>query len=319
MPETLEAIDFTAATGPVAEQPLVPTTSAPALPLEPATILSIIDRAARDPNVDIEKMDRLLKMKERMEAQQARIEYDAAMSAAQEEMEPVRANCFNKQTQSQYANYYALDEVIRPIYTKNGFSLSFDSGKDAPENCVDVVCCVAHRGGHREYPHLPMPADGKGAKGGDVMTRTHATGAAITYGKRYLLGMVFNLSISFDDDGNGATARKPEARAPFAGNSLGQAARDAIADGMTTNGETRSTYDVEKIKRARDGGWIVTNKTPKGRKDQLYDYLDMAETVEDVEAIINHNTQAIAESGEASRISANADKIAQYLAEQAED
>lgn len=51
-----------------------------------------------------------------------------------------------------------------------------------------------------------MPADGKGAKGGDVMTRTHATGAAATYGMRYLLKMIFNVAIGEDDnDGNGVS------------------------------------------------------------------------------------------------------------------
>ena len=50
-----------------------------------------------------------------------------------------------------------------------------------------------------------MPADGKGAKGGDVMTKTHAAGAAVTYGRRYLLGMIFNITtITKDDDGNSA-------------------------------------------------------------------------------------------------------------------
>ncbi len=52
-----------------------------------------------------------------------------------------------------------------------------------------------------------MPADGKGAKGGDVMTKTHATGSAVSYGRRYLMGMIFNLAvISRDDDGNAASA-----------------------------------------------------------------------------------------------------------------
>ena len=48
-----------------------------------------------------------------------------------------------------------------------------------------------------------MPADGKGAKGGDVMTKTHASGAAISYGSRYLLKAIFNLAIGEEDaDGN---------------------------------------------------------------------------------------------------------------------
>jgi hypothetical protein len=53
-----------------------------------------------------------------------------------------------------------------------------------------------------------MPADGKGAKGGDVMTKTHATGAAVSYGQRYLLKMIFNLAVGeVDDDGNGASGQ----------------------------------------------------------------------------------------------------------------
>jgi hypothetical protein len=51
-----------------------------------------------------------------------------------------------------------------------------------------------------------MPADGKGAKGGDVMTKTHATGSAIQYGMRYLLKMIFNIAVGDDDDGNAAGA-----------------------------------------------------------------------------------------------------------------
>ena len=53
-----------------------------------------------------------------------------------------------------------------------------------------------------------MPADGKGAQGRDVMTRTHATGSAVSYGRRYLLLMIFNIAVGGeDDDGNAAGKR----------------------------------------------------------------------------------------------------------------
>ena len=52
-----------------------------------------------------------------------------------------------------------------------------------------------------------MPADGKGAKGGDVMTKTHATGSAMTYGQRYLVKMIFNIAVGADDDGRAAGAQ----------------------------------------------------------------------------------------------------------------
>jgi hypothetical protein len=52
-----------------------------------------------------------------------------------------------------------------------------------------------------------LPVDGKGAQGKDVMTKTHATGAGVSYGKRYLAGMIFNLAFTEDDnDGNQVAA-----------------------------------------------------------------------------------------------------------------
>jgi hypothetical protein len=60
--------------------------------------------------------------------------------------------------------------------------------------------------GHSRRYVLPMPADCKGARGGDVMSRTHATASACSYGMRYLATMTFNLAIDRDDDGNAAAA-----------------------------------------------------------------------------------------------------------------
>lgn len=174
---------------------------------ETAAIFQIIERAARDQTVDIDKMKELMAMRNQMRAEEAELEFDGAMAAAQEEMEPVRADADNPQTKSKYASYAALDRAIRPVYTKHGFSVTFDTGDSPLPEHVRVIAKVAHRGGHRDRPHIDMPADGKGAKGGDVMTRTHATGSAVQYGRRYLLGMIFNLAVAKDDDGNGASAR----------------------------------------------------------------------------------------------------------------
>lgn len=167
---------------------------------EPETLLSAIIRAASDPAVDMEKMDRLLQMQERMEARADEGAFNEAMTAAQTEMGRVKTNKDNSQTKSRYADYASLDQALRPIYTKHGFALSFTTGEAAPET-VRVVCLVS-RGRYTRQYHIDMPADGKGAKGGDVMTKTHATGAATTYGRRYLLTMIFNLAIGEDTDGN---------------------------------------------------------------------------------------------------------------------
>ncbi len=166
-------------------------------------ILAVIARAAADPNVDIDKMERLLEMQERVLGRDAEMAFNVALNAAQAEMRPVAANASNPQTKSRYASFDKLDKMLRPIYTKHGFSLSFDEADSPKPEHVRVVCYVSHTAGHTRNYHRDMPADGKGAKGGDVMTKTHAAGAAGSYGARYLLKGIFNVAVGEDDgDGN---------------------------------------------------------------------------------------------------------------------
>jgi hypothetical protein len=189
------------------ERPAEPQALAPAAS-DDATLLEVIRRAAEDPNVDIEKLERLIAMQERIEARRAEVAYNVAMSEAQAAMTPIREDATNSETKSKYASYLALDRAVRPIYTQHGFSISFDCGDGAPENHVRVLGHVSHREGHTRTYRADLPADGKDTNGRDVMTRTHATGSAFTYGRRYLLALTFNLAIGelLDDDGNGASA-----------------------------------------------------------------------------------------------------------------
>jgi len=168
-------------------------------------MLAVIDRAARDPGVDIAKMERLLALAEQIHAREAKTQYDQAMNAAQGEMRPISRDCHNPQTRSKYASYEAIDSAIRPIYTAHGFAVSFGSKTSANAGNIIVTARISHRAGHNEHVELEMPADGKGAKGNDVMTKTHATGSALSYAKRYIANLVWNLSFGeADDDGNAA-------------------------------------------------------------------------------------------------------------------
>ena len=171
-----------------------------------AAIMEMIGQAAADPNTDVDKLERLLGMYERITAREAEKQFADAMVECQKEMEPISQDASNDQTKSKYASFTALDRAMRPIYTKHGFSLSFGTEESARENNVRVVCKTTHRSGHSEKSQFDAPADGKGAKGGDVMTKTHAAMSALSYGRRALLKMVFNIAEGrdTDDDGNAA-------------------------------------------------------------------------------------------------------------------
>ena len=61
------------------------------------------------------------------------------------------------------------------------------------------------QGGFSKPFHIDIPIVTKGPQGRDVMTATHATMSANTYGKRALLKMIFNIAeYAEDDDGNAA-------------------------------------------------------------------------------------------------------------------
>ena len=179
-------------------------------PDQTATVLNMIVKAATNPDVDVVKMERLMAMHDRIVDRAHEAEFNKAMGSAQAAMRPVATDLDNQQTHSKYASYAALDRMLRPIYTIHGFALSFDTG-DVPleSSNVRVLCYVSHEAGFTRTYHVDMAADGKGAKGGDVMTRTHALGSVFTYGQRYLLKMIFNVAIGDSDDDGNAAALEP--------------------------------------------------------------------------------------------------------------
>lgn len=172
---------------------------------EPRTLtpMDLLDVATRN-GAAIDVIERLAALQEKQMNREAEIDFNHAMNLAQSEVGRIAPNAENKSTKSKWATYAKLDSVLRPIYIKHGFSLSFDSGDSPLPDTVRVLCYVSHRGGHtRTYTSPPIPSDGKGAKGGDVMTPTHATGSAMSYGARYLLKFIFNIAVGEDDtDGN---------------------------------------------------------------------------------------------------------------------
>ena len=169
----------------------------------------LIERAAFDPEFKVEKLQALLDLKDTQEMREAEKQFNAALVQAQADMGPINADATNPQTRSKYATYAQLDRAIRPIYTRFGLAPSFNTEPMTEPDMIQIVGILSHRdGGARRY-QIPMPRETKGARGGDVMTRTHATGSAFSYGKRYLLIGMFNLSIDIDDDGNAASRRQP--------------------------------------------------------------------------------------------------------------
>lgn len=163
-------------------------------------------KMATESGAGVEVIEKMVQMYNQERDDSRRQEFNQAMTAAQMEMRPVSADATNPQTHSKYASYPQLDNKLRPIYTRHGLGLSFNTEPvTGEEELIRVICIVMHQGGFERLYSIEMPCDGKGAKGGAVMTKTHAAGSAVSYGMRYLLKMIFNVSVGeADDDGNAA-------------------------------------------------------------------------------------------------------------------
>lgn len=173
-------------------------------------LISVIERAARDPNIDIDKMERLLVMQERIFARAAEADFNAAMSACQAEMPIIKATFSNEQTGSFYAALEEVDRVARPIYTRHGFALSFGTADCPIENFYRQTCKLSHRGGHSEMRQADLPTDMVGIKGNPNKTGIQGFGSTMTYGQRYITKLAFNIVIGNDNDGNGPTLSKEQ-------------------------------------------------------------------------------------------------------------
>jgi hypothetical protein len=168
------------------------------LPPRPATAMDLLSVALNN-NAAIDVIERLAALQDRQLDREAENKFNDAMEAAQNEISHVVPDMKNSETNSKYASFHALNKALRPVYLKHGFSLSFTGAESTKPDEILVVCDCSHKGGWTKKYMLPMPCDGKGPKGGGVMSKSHATLAATSYGRSGLLKMIFNVAIGEDD------------------------------------------------------------------------------------------------------------------------
>lgn len=159
--------------------------------------LEMIERASRDASVDIDKMERLMSMYERVRKEEAKTAYVAALSKMQPDLPeaPERGAITNKygQVQSNYALWEDVTKLIKPVLANHGFALSFRTVQDG--GTITVTGILSHRDGHTETSAITLPADTSGSK-----NSVQAVGSSISYGQRYTAKNLLNLTSRGEDD-----------------------------------------------------------------------------------------------------------------------
>lgn len=165
------------------------------------SMLTMIATAASNPNVDVDKMQALLDMQMKMMDRQGEIEFSQAMARLNFPVIHHKAAIkHGGKLISTYARYEDIDAIIRPIYSAQGFSVSFNSRKNE-NGTITYTGRLSHAGGFSQTAEMDLPADSSGAK-----NAIQALGSTISYAKRYLVSMLLNITTTGDDDdGEGAT------------------------------------------------------------------------------------------------------------------
>jgi hypothetical protein len=168
----------------------------------------IITKVASVKDVDVDKLERLMKIQEEWEKRQAATHFNEQMALAQGAMTQISKDSANPLTRSTYASLEALDQAIRPIYTQHGFSVAFndETPDERRDGWLRLIAYVSNGAETRPYTKW-IPWGTTGIRGQTAMTATHASIGAVTYGRRALLKMIFNLAEE-EDDGNMAGGRK---------------------------------------------------------------------------------------------------------------
>lgn len=164
---------------------------------ESAAIIAMIERAARDPAVDVDKMQRLFLMSVEAKANAARTEFLSAFARLQKDLPAVERKGTGHNNKK-YARFEDFVATIKPKLAENGFSLSFRL--EHTEKFIKVIGVLGHEAGHQEATEILLPADKSGNK-----NEVQAVGSTISYGKRYV-GMTLLGIATEDEDDDGKAA-----------------------------------------------------------------------------------------------------------------
>jgi len=173
--------------------------------LAPTSIYEVLGALARDPSVDVSRITQLMELQLRAEAHQAEKEFNAAFSRLQPKMPRITKKGtidMGAKGSMKFARYEDLDAAIKPLYTAEGFSLSFSSR--ATDKGIILVGVLKHSAGHTltPAPELQLPPDA-----GAGRNSLQALGSSLSYAKRYLTCDMFNIiTVGEDNDGSSLSA-----------------------------------------------------------------------------------------------------------------
>lgn len=191
------------------EAPEQPT--AAVVPVADSPVL-MFERLAKDPAVDVDKLERLMAMQERIMAINRKAAFDASFARMQPEIPIIdeHGRIEVKGTlRSTYAPLEDIHAVVKPITARHGFAIRHRT--EWPQDrkgIIRIVGILSHEQGHSEETIFEAPMDTS-----DYRSDIQSMGSTVSYGRRYTTLDLLNISTKkLDNDGQ--KRQSPETPAP---------------------------------------------------------------------------------------------------------
>ena len=173
------------------------------LPVMAQPHMRLIEIAVNN-GADITQLEKLMDLQERYEANQAKKEFNAAMSQFQamlpviEKLGIVDYTTSKGRTFYQYAKIEDIAKAIQPALKETGLSYRFTQSQS--NGIITVRCIVTHKSGHSEYSELVSSPDISGGK-----DQLKSIASAISYLRRYTLTGILGIVVGGEDDDGGTS------------------------------------------------------------------------------------------------------------------
>jgi ERF superfamily len=180
-----------------------------------SSVLALINSLALDPRADLEKLDPIIALYERLKAKEAELQYNAAKARILKKLvgikivkdKPALYDIEGGRSQSgtyQAFKYAPLEEIhkhLRPLLAEEEMDLSY-SDEPLQSGGILIRGRLKHLpSGHYEDSFMPAPLDTTGNK-----SEVQAVGSTNSFLRRYITCNIFNIVVvGDDDDGNGGT------------------------------------------------------------------------------------------------------------------
>lgn len=159
-------------------------------------------RMAIDKDLDIDKLEKLIGMKNAEEDRKCKKDFDFHFSEMQKEFKPIFRS--KKGDKGNYAPVDVLCDTYGPIIAKHGFSFYWDE-EEIVDGALKIILYISGHGHtKRNTKTLPDYIPDKGLSSGKpIMNVLQAEGTRTTYGQRYTFKNGFGITETDEDtDGN---------------------------------------------------------------------------------------------------------------------